>query len=423
VQLLQAEAAAEAIPWKSPRAWLKAKNLSRGFWVFFTAAFFFDFGFAVYFFLFNLYLLDLHFDERTIGLVGGALTLGSVAGTLPAGVLARRIGIRPLLIVCFVAAPVFGSLRAVAVGERSQIGLAFLAGLAMCLWGVCFLPAVARLTTEKNRPSAFSLIFSVSIGTSTLGGILCGYLPRWLKSAGFTMQPAEVKRMILLTSCGIAAAGLLAVLRIRLPLETLSKHATRSAGWRRIWRLDPFLWRFLPSMALWTAVLAAFTPFANVYLAHQLHVPLLRIGLVFSAAHIVQLCAGLLTPLLFRKLGMVNGIVATQLATATAMACLAGIHATGLSIALYLGFSATQWMSNPGLYNLLMDQVPDQQRSTASAITMFLNALAGSGATALSGILFARFGYPPVLAGIAALAVVAAALFRSLVGRRANVRG
>ena len=75
--------------WRDPAGWLHEKKLSRDFWVFFAAAFFFDFGFAVYFFLFNLYLLDLHFDERTMGLVGGALTLGSVAGTLPAGLLAR----------------------------------------------------------------------------------------------------------------------------------------------------------------------------------------------------------------------------------------------------------------------------------------------------------------------------------------------
>ena len=55
---------------KAPREWLLKQKLSRGFWIFFTVAFFFDFGFAVYFFLFNLYLLDLHFNERVIGLVG-----------------------------------------------------------------------------------------------------------------------------------------------------------------------------------------------------------------------------------------------------------------------------------------------------------------------------------------------------------------
>ena len=56
---------------KAPlREWLLKQKLSRGFWIFFTVAFFFDFGFAVYFFLFNLYLLDFHFNERVIGLVG-----------------------------------------------------------------------------------------------------------------------------------------------------------------------------------------------------------------------------------------------------------------------------------------------------------------------------------------------------------------
>ena len=82
----------------APAAWLnKKKSPSRGFWVFFTVAFFFDFGFSVYFFLFNLYLLDIHFNERTIGLIGGALTLGSAIGTLPAGWLARKTGLRLFL--------------------------------------------------------------------------------------------------------------------------------------------------------------------------------------------------------------------------------------------------------------------------------------------------------------------------------------
>ena len=55
--------------WKNPAAWLQEKNLGSGYWVFFMAAFFFDAGFAIYAFLFNLYLLDLHFNERAMGLI------------------------------------------------------------------------------------------------------------------------------------------------------------------------------------------------------------------------------------------------------------------------------------------------------------------------------------------------------------------
>jgi MFS family permease len=411
-------ASGNSILWR-PVAWLLDKNLSRSFWAFFAVAFFFDFGFSVYFFLFNLYLLDLHFYEGTIGLVGGALTLGSVAGALPAGWLARKIGLRPMLVFCMMAAPLLAVARASVMWELAQICLAFLAGMAMCIWGVCFLPALARLTNEENRASAFSLIFSVSIGTSALGGVICGYLPQWLKMAGMTMQAADVKRLILMVASAIAAMGLIPLMHLRLPLHG-SVHRAPERTEKHFWKMNPFLLRFLPSMALWTAVLASFTPFANVYLSRNLHIPLARIGVIFSAAQVIQLCVVLLTPLIFRALGLVNGIVATQVATAAAMGCLAGAHNRVLAVAVYLSFSATQWMSSPGLYNLLMSKVTDEERSSAAAMTMFCNALVQSCATAGAGTLFAQFGYPRVLAGIAALALAAALLLGCLVGPAAR---
>jgi MFS family permease len=406
--------------WKNPTAWLRTQELSRDYWVFFAAAFFFDFGFAVYHFLFNLYLSDYHFNERSIGLITSASTLGSVAGTLPVGVLARKLGIRPLLLVCFVVAPVLGAVRTVLMAQRAQMVLAFLFGLTMCLWGVCFLPAIARVTTDANRQSAFSLIASAAIGTAMLGGIVCGYLPQWLHSSGFAMQPAEMKRLILLASCGIAALGLLPVLRMR------RTHAHEEAGaknaaqvrtlWQR-WKPDPFLLRFIPAMALWTVLVTSFNPFANIYLSKVLHIPFARIGFIFSTAQVVQLITGLLTPLLFRVIGMINGITATQMAAAFSLACLAGTHHPELAVVMYLAFSAMQWMTAPGMYNLLMSRVQDSERATASSIMMFCNALTGAAATAATGILFSRFGYPPILAGIAVAAVVAAMALRSLIGR------
>jgi len=411
----QTAARRETPIWSSPAGWLREKELCRGFWIFFTAAFFFDFGFAIYAFLFNLYLLDLHFNERMMGLVGGAMTLGSVVGTLPAGLLGRKFGIRPLMIVCFITSPVLCALRVVVVWESAQLVLAFLSGLALCLWGVCFLPALARLTTDENRASAFSLIFSVSIGTAMLGGIVCGYLQQWLRLLGLVLQSVEVKRIILLCSCGIAAMGLAAVLRLEMP-ATLSSGLELRGSLRKRWMPHPFLLRYLPAMALWTTVIAAFTPFANVYLSKNLHVPISHIGLIFSVAQIVQFCVGLLTPVLFRRLGMVPAIVVTQVATAVSLGCLAATHNVQAAVGLYLGFSALQWMSAPGLYNLLMSKVPDEERSTAAAGALFCNAVVASGATAGAGILFVRFGYPHVLMGIAAMGFVVALLFWLLVG-------
>ena len=405
--------------WNNPVAWMREQNLSRGYWTFFASAFFFDAGFCIYVFLFNLYLLDFHFNERAIGLIGGAMTLGSLLGTLPAGVLSRKFGIRSLLIVCFVASTFLGTLRLVWMSESAQVALAFLAGLAMSSWGVCFLPAIARLTTEKNRTSAFSLICSVSIVTSALGGLVCGYLPHWLGMVGFVLRAVTVKRLILLASCIVALMGIIPALRLKFPVSSQERSEaesnTLSDGWFRDWKLDSFLLRYLPCMALWSAVLAAFTPFANVYLARDLHIPMLRIGLIFSAVQIVQFSMGLAAPLVLRALGLTRGIVVLQACAAITLVALAMARNGNVAITFYMIFSAAQWMSMPGLLNLLMNETPDHRRSAASAMMLFCNAFVSSVATATAGIFFSRFGYPPVLAGIALLAFVVALLFRLVV--------
>ena len=407
--------------WTNPSRWLREKSLGKQYWTFFAVAFFYDAGFSIYVFLFNLFLLDHHFNERAIGLVGGATTLGTLIGLIPAGAVARKIGVRPLLLFCLIAAPSLSAIRALLVWEPAQITLAFVAGVSTSGWGVCFLPAIARLTSVKNRTSAFTLIFSASLATATIGGIVCGYLQQWLARTGLAMQPVEVKRMILLASCATAALGLIPALRLRLPVvsdeETETEFQPLLQSWFLRKTLTPFLLRFLPLMAVWSAVLTAFTPFANVYLSASLHIPMTQIGLIFSTAQVIQFSLGLLAPLVFRALGLVNGIAGMQVFTAVALALLAATHNATLAITLYLIFSAAQWMSAPGLYNLLMNETPDKERSTASALTMFCNSLAGSAATAGAGASFTRFGYPPVLFAIAGAAASVSVLFRLLMGQ------
>jgi MFS family permease len=402
--------------WRRPLGWFAENNFCREFWIYFSAVFFFDAGFCIYFFLFNLYLLDLHFNEQTMGLIGGATTLGSVVATLPAGVLVKKIGVRPMLVFCYLAAPLTCAIRAVWMWQPAQLSMAFLSGAALSAGGVCYLTTVARLTNEKNRTAAFSLVLSASLGTSALGGIVCGYLPKWLASAGSVMRPAEVKQLILLLSCGIALLGIFPVLRLRIPVAKHDEHAVAPTGETRFWRWrpSPFLLRYLPLMSLWSMVLASFTPFANVYLSKHLHIPMVRIGVIFSVAQVVQLCMGLVTPIIFRWLGVIRGIVIIQITTGLMLAALALTHDVLLAVVLYLILSAVQWMSSPGLYNLLMSRTPDSERGTAAAATLFCGAVVSSAATAGSGALFTRVGYPVVLLAIAALAVAVALAMRLL---------
>jgi MFS family permease len=385
------------------------KRFSRGFWLFFTAAFFYDFGFGLFFFLFNLYLTDLHFDEKILGILTGSLTLGNVVGTIPVTILVRRFGLQKLLILCFTVAPLISFVRTFVLWTPAQIGLAFLTGVAMSSWPICFSPTVASLTTEKNRVSGFSITFATGIGLGTLAGLTGGYLPGLLQKAGHANALIGSMRTVLQLACLLALLGAWPILKLRLSTPE------RTTG-RRIRVFHPFLFWFLPSFVVWNIVTGSFPPFAAVFLQQHLGIALPHVGVVFSIAQLSQFAAVLLAPLLYRRWGRIAGIGIAQATTAGVLICMALTPSANFAIAYYLVYSGVQWMTGPGIYSLLMDNIPEEERSTASAIQNFSGAICQAATAAVTGTCIVRFGYGSVLLGNAAAALVASMLFIVLLG-------
>ena len=402
--------------WNAAAPWLRGYNLNRKFWLFFTAALCWDAGFGLYFFLFNLYLLDFHLNERAIGLINGALSLGVVAGTLPAGVLTRRFGARRLLLLCFLVASILGVLRTILVSELAAIALAFIAGIVMCIWTVCFLPVTASLTSESNRAAATGLIFSVGIGATAFGAAASGYLSQWVAMLGSGLGAADVKRFLLLLSSGVVACGLIPLMRLP---EVLTAPPQPVALRQQLAVLrHSFLRRFLPCMALWTGLIGAFTPFAAVYFAQQRHVSLSHVGLIFSASQLAQLTGGLLVPVVERGLGMMRGIVISQLATGILLALTAFSSDFTWCVVFFCGYSAAQWICSPAMYTLMMNNVAEADRAGASALIMFSNFLLTAAATSAMGILLLHLGYPAVMTALAALECILAIAFWWMIAER-----
>jgi len=143
---------------------------------------------------------------------------------------------------------------------------------------------------------------------------------------------------------------------------------------------------------------------------------LTQVGVIFSAAQLAQFAAVLLAPLLFRKVGTITGIICTQAASGIAAMALGGTRFGYLAILFYLAFTSLQFMSGPGIYTLVMNQLPDEERSTASALQNIVGALSHAATAVIAGAMFVRYGYPKVLAGVAGVAVAAAFLFFILLG-------
>lgn len=396
----------EASP-TAPRRWLT--KAPRGqFWFFFSASIFFSFGFSIFFFLFNLYLLGFGLTERSLGLIGSFMAAGGIVGTIPMGMLAARFGLLRTLMGGLLFTILFSVMRSCILWPPAQFSLAALTGLTLCSWAVCLSPAVAGLTTEHQRPFAFSLMFASGIGVAGLGSLVGGWLPGWLREfpTYIPLSPPHAIRAALLIACLVAALALIPI--SRLPLRLSAPHA----GLPRL--SNPFLRRFLPAMAVWSLVTGSFAPFANVYFVHHLGLSLERTGSIFSFSQLVQFAAVLCAPLLFRRAGLPRGIMLTQLATSVALVCLAGVHTVIQAAGIYWIYMAVQCMNEPGMYSLLMDSIPVQEHSGASASTFFVSSVSQVIASAATGAALVRFGYSPVLGVIAGLAVVAALLFQRL---------
>jgi MFS family permease len=386
-----------------------SSQFSRGFWNFFAAAFFFDFGFGLFFFLFNLYLTDLHFNEKILGILTGTLTLGNVVGTIPITILARRFGLQKLLLFCFIAAPLICIVRTFVLSMPAQIGLAFLTGVALSSWPICFSPAIAKLTNERNRVAGFSMTFATGIGLGTLAGVAGGYLPEFVQRAGHPGSLVANIRIVLQLACVVALMGVWPVLKLRLG-------APDRAERRRIRVFHPFLLWFLPPFVIWNIVTGSFPPFAAVYLQQHLGIGLQHVGVIFSVSQLLQFTAVLLSPLLYRRFGRIIGVGFAQAMTAAALLCMGWAHSVPLAVAYYFTYSGLQWMTGPGIYSFLMDHIPDEERSTASAIQNMSGAICQAATAAITGSCIVRFGYANVLFGNAGAAFIASMLFILLLG-------
>jgi MFS family permease len=385
--------------WGGVQWFWKPNALGAQFRTFLITAVLYNFAFFVFVLLYNLRLLDLGYREDFLGIVSSAGTIGCVAGTLPAAALARRFGLRGTVITVIATSACLAALRALATGRVALAALAFASGLVFSGWAVVMAPAVAGAVDAKRRTSAFSFFYAIMFATGITGGWMGGRLPLWVHGK----QPA------LLIAAGLAALALWPAWRLRTDAAVPEKL-------RKVYPRSGFMLRYLIPFAIWNLATGSFNPFFNAYFA-RLGFGAERIGAAFSTAQLAQVATVLLAPLVFRKAGLANGVAWMMAATAAGLACLAARPAA--AVAAYVGYMAFQWMSEPGLSTLLMNGVEKHERGGAAAVNYLVMFGAQALAALIGGAVVSHFGYGAALAGSAGLALLAAGLFRGLLGERA----
>jgi MFS family permease len=382
-------------------------GLGPQYWTFFSASALFNFGLFIFFFLYNLYLLQLGYRENFLGLISGLMTAGSVAGCIPAAAAIRRFGMRSTLFAAFIAITCIAALRAIIPLAPVLAALAFIAGFAGSTWGVAISPAVAQLTTERNRSLGFSLVLSTGVGIGVLGGIAGGHLPGMFSHV--LGSNVNGYRASLLCGCAMVILALWPLSRLKIDSASAPEPLFR--------RPSPVLLRFFAAMVVWNLGTGAFNPFFSAFFVH-LRFSTVRIGVLFSAVHLAQAFAMLAAPVALHRFGLARGISVLQLATALSLAALAMVNTSANASLAYGGFVIFQYMSEPGVFALLMNSVPAARRAGVSALNMIVMFASQATAAAVAGVLITRFGYPPVLTAASLICVAAALLFRGLGAER-----
>ncbi len=396
--------AASAVRWFG-----SGTELGADLWRFVFAEGFFDFGMFVFVFLYNLYLLQLGFREDFLGTMSGMMTAGSVVGSILAVAAMQRYGLRRTLLAGFVLTACISALRAYITFPPALLGLAAAVGVTSSAWPVALSPVVAQLTTAKSRPLGFSLVCSSGIAIGIVGGLVAGHMPGWLLQSHVASSTIQSYRASLLIGCAFVLLAAWRFSRIDMGAAQPDKRTFR--------RPSPILIRFLVAMAFWNLGTGALNPFFNVFFARRVRLPVEQIGTVFAFAQIAQVGAILLAPLVFRKFGLTRGISGMQCATALALIALAIAGGPVWAAAGYAAYMMFQYMSEPGMFTVLMEGVPEGERNSASALN-FLVAFSGQAiANAVGGKLIKNFGYPPVMIGAAIICTGAAFLFRVLLAK------
>ncbi|MBE0658267.1 MAG: MFS transporter [Bryobacteraceae bacterium] len=389
-------------------AWLAHRaGLDRRFFRFLSAAWLYELGMFVFVLLYNLHLIDLGYREDFLGQVTSAQTVGSLAGALPAGVLVQRAGIGRMLSVAFVLLGSLFALRTVVTGRVTLLALAFAGGMVFSAFMVAFAPAIARMTRPESRPLGYGIFFSSGIALGIVGGVLGGRLPGWMSGVGLQGTQAA-----LLASCALIALAAWPVSSLRLP--PVDQPA------QKLYPRNPILWRLLAVIAVWNLATGSFNPFFNAFFADHMGTGVERLGTIFSISQLAQVAAMLSAPWVLRRFGLVGGIVCMQVATGVALAGLAAGPGASAAAAIYVGYMAFQWMSEPGIYSALMNPLKPAEMGGAAALNMVVTLAAQAIAASVAGVVITRLGYPALLMPAGAVAVLAGLLFWFLLRKTAS---
>ncbi len=125
----------------------------------------------------NYYVHSLGYRPDFIGVFSAMPAIGSLVSAVPVGLLADRIGRKPVLLLTAVLTPLFLAACALVTSPFWLLSCAFMQGVVSTAYWVTNLPLLTESTTERQRVGVLALNSFLLLGIGSLGSLLGGAIP------------------------------------------------------------------------------------------------------------------------------------------------------------------------------------------------------------------------------------------------------
>jgi MFS family permease len=391
----------------------------------------------------NLYVYSLGYPKDFIGLVAAMPAIGALMAAVPIGLMADRIGRKPLLLISGVLNPMALAAIGLSTSAPSLLIFSFLNGVCSSAYWVTILPILTESTREDQQVGVFAINSFLLLGVGAIGSLIGGLIPELISIV--IHQPALSPIPL---RFGMLAAATVTFLPV-LPLFTLD--ALPSSRTRTETAVSPaatsdttaahaepvpqpmvvpqrmerkalvvlFVKLLLPDILATTGE-GTVVGLLQLYFVIQFNMQPGSLGALFTLAGLIGGATALNAPRIVRRWGKLRTATTMQYLSAPAM-LLTGL-APVLPLAAAGEFSriVLRGLFDPTYAAFTMEQVSSRYRATLSGFYSVTWSLGFAIGPTLAGWIFQQVGTLPVFIVGAACLASAATLLRLFFGRSAR---
>jgi len=388
----------------------QVRGAGRNAHLFLWGVFLVGLGQSIFSLLYNLYLRAIGLSDSAIGQVLSKTSLGAAVAAIPVAFLFRAFAARLVLVIAGAGAAVMLLLQGTLTQPELLLTAAFCAGMVLTTFRRSIAPVVMRESGEATRPYLFRASFAVLFVAAIAGSALGGILPHLFR--GLVSDEGHAFRLSLWVAC---AMTLLSTVPFYAMVEAPSSGPPPPSPWGQLVEVLEMDWGLLLRLCLPTALIGLgaglIIPFMNLYFQDRFRLTPGEIGLLFMLLQGFMVLGLLFGPAVSRRMGLVRGVVATQLASVPFMVLLALSGSFPVVLLAFFLRGGLMNMNQPLASHFAMEVVPKKAHAITNSLLALAWFLSWSVSADIGGALIERRGYTEPLLLAAGFYVLASVLY------------